>query len=633
MKAHTHCRSGTLLLSLCLFSVLLLLPLSLNGQPFFSEVENVRLSEQQQHYLQTIKDQPASIDYRMIRIHQEALNKDFLNLTIGGKRFSFVERKTTYRDHDDYSWSGDLNGPFGRCNLVVKRDMVTAVFHIEDELFMTYPLGEGLHVLVYYDQGRNPPDCGKEYGEEDFIERIPGEPVDSREDPLQSDPSSGSKGSGMPEVLAGSCKLRLLVAFTDDVDDAYADIQAHIQAAVDDFNDANDNSEVNYDVELARSMEVFYNESADDLGVFLNDFETNGDGKMDDVHDDRSLFDADVCVLMTLNDGNFCGLASGIGSNYSTAFCVSVAGCSVGNHTFAHEIGHLHGCRHDPYVDSNNSPYAYGHGYVYFPSRWRTIMAYNNECDCSDEVTPCPAYDDRATPGSPSCTRLQNWSTPDVTQNGVPMGTAATHKNERVLDETMDDLSHYEAYILNKSVYDSRVITNGEEFDIQGSNSLTTEVTEPFTVNSGAKGSFRAGSEITLKEGFWARSGSEFRAYLDSCTDLLQNEEEEAQDREEEILYGTIYNENAMAVQLRAYPNPFEKVFLVEYRITQKVPVTIQLIDITGKPISTIVDYKTAEADQIYQVSYDGSQLPAGAYQLIIQAGNERHNLHLVKMQ
>lgn len=633
MNAHAHCRSGTLRLFSWLASILILLPaLSIQAQALFSVMENARLSSQQQYYLKTIQDQPATTDYQIIQIDPDALDQNFLNLTIDRKQYGFVERKTTYRDHDDYSWSGDLNGQFGRCNLVVKKDKVTGIFHIEDELFMIYPLGEDLHVLAWYDQGRNPPDCGKDYSEEEYIERIPGNPEDSREDPIEGEPSGDSKGGGNPE-LAGSCKLRILVAFTDDVDDAYADVQAHIQAAVDDFNDANDNSEVNYDVELARSMEVFYNESPDDLGVFLDDFETDGDGKMDDVHDDRALFDADVCVLMTLNDGGYCGLASGIGSNYGTAFCVSVAGCSVGNHTFAHEIGHLHGCRHDPYVDSNNSPYAYGHGYVYFPSRWRTIMAYNDQCDCSDEVTPCPAYDDRATPGSPSCTRLQNWSTPDVTYNGVAMGTASTHKNERVLDETMDDLSYYESYIINKSVYDSRVITAREEFDIQGSNSLTTETTEPFTVNSGAKGSFRAGTEIILKEGFWARSGSEFRAYLDACTNLLQEEEEEEAENREEPLYGTFYNESALAVQIRAYPNPFDEQFVVEYRITQKMPVTIQLVDVVGRPVATLVDYKTAEADQLYQVVYDGSRLPAGSYKLIIQAGSKRHARHLVKMQ
>jgi hypothetical protein len=35
-----------------------------------------------------------------------------------------------------------------------------------------------------------------------------------------------------------------------------------------------------------------------------------------------------------------------------------------------------------------------------------------------------------------SCTRLNNWSNPRVTRNGVPMGTATTNDNARKLSET-----------------------------------------------------------------------------------------------------------------------------------------------------------------------------------------------------
>ena len=86
----------------------------------------------------------------------------------------------------------------------------------------------------------------------------------------------------------------------------------------------------------------------------------------------------------------------------SNAFAVTDFDCLDGpnDHTLTHEFGHLYGCRHDIFVDPSNSPYAFGHGYVNVPNLWRTIMAYNSECE--------PA----------SCFRIPNFSNPAVNWGG-----------------------------------------------------------------------------------------------------------------------------------------------------------------------------------------------------------------------
>jgi hypothetical protein len=92
------------------------------------------------------------------------------------------------------------------------------------------------------------------------------------------------------------------------------------------------------------------------------------------------------------------------------AFSIAARHCAVGNYSFAHELGHNMGARHDWYVDdAQNSPFQYNKGYVNVPGQWRTIMAYNNECQ------------DRGG----SCTRLQYWSNPDVQYGGEAMGVPA----------------------------------------------------------------------------------------------------------------------------------------------------------------------------------------------------------------
>ena len=616
-----------------LFTLLAISALFLSGwlhaQSLFERIDAPRLSAQQQHYLQTLLNQRTTVDYMIVLVHPEVLKGDEIRFEYKGSRYQYIRTRTTFRDHDDFSWTGELNGDFGRCNLVFRRGKLTAILRNQGTFFQIFPLGEGLHVFLESDQSLYPSDCPNDASSEK-IQRIKPEEINRGDGTIENIDSEGIPDeNGVVSTVAGSCSLRLLVAYTDDVDASYADIQGYIQSAIDDHNDANNNSQVNHDVELARSMEVNYDESANDLDVFIDDFMTDGDGKMDAVHDDRDLFDADVCVLLTLNSGGFCGLASGIGSTSNTAFCVTVANCAVGNHSFAHEVGHLHGCRHDTYVDATNTPYAYGHGYVYLMANWRTIMAYNNECDCSDEVTPCPAFASRNTPGTPSCTRLQNWSTPDVLRDGVQMGTASTEKNERVLDETAATLAAYQGYVVTKQVFADRVITSGEEFDIQGVTSLTTVTTEPFTINSGAKGTFRAGTEITLREGFHAKNGSDFRAYLDNCTSLSFTEENPVTQREKP--QRRVEESNLQVVQISAFPNPFSNEFQILFKVTQDAVVSVRLFDMQGRQLEELLSQYDAPAHRAQMIEFEGSQLSNGTYNLIIQVDDQFFTKKVVK--
>jgi len=124
-------------------------------------------------------------------------------------------------------------------------------------------------------------------------------------------------------------------------------------------------------------------------------------------------------------------------------------------------------------VDDAVTPYTYAHGYVNATDLWRTIMAYYDHCDCTDEVSPCPDYASRATPGSPYCPRLQYWSNPDVTYGGDPMGvpdgtsTACTEgdiynpdcdaDNSLTLDDTCGTVANFRVPrfgVINEILYD-----------------------------------------------------------------------------------------------------------------------------------------------------------------------------------
>jgi len=120
-------------------------------------------------------------------------------------------------------------------------------------------------------------------------------------------------------------------------------------------------------------------------------------------------------MILLLGNGYVgCGLAQKIGANESQAFAIVKSSCGIGYYTFGHEIGHLFGARHIVYRDPSDVPFSFGHGYCSPDVNWRTVMAYG----CQNHAYP----------------RIQQWSNPNVSINGIPTGTQNLEYNAKVLN-------------------------------------------------------------------------------------------------------------------------------------------------------------------------------------------------------
>lgn len=207
-----------------------------------------------------------------------------------------------------------------------------------------------------------------------------------------------------------------------------AQSNSFVATAITNFNTALINSGVtNTSINLVYSGEIIYTESGD-IYTDLPRFRNNSDGFMDDVHSLRTTYGADLCALVTATPTNICGLGylNSNPTNYTanSAFTVTLFNCVVSNYSLAHEMGHNMGLNHDWYVSSSTTPCENHHGYINqtsislgtssLPSqRWRTIMAYNNECADSGF----------------SCTRINRWANPNVNFNSEPTGIATGNIN------------------------------------------------------------------------------------------------------------------------------------------------------------------------------------------------------------
>lgn len=200
-----------------------------------------------------------------------------------------------------------------------------------------------------------------------------------------------------------------------------AQSNSFIATAITNFNTALVNSGVsNVAINLVYAGEVAYTESGD-INTDLTRFRTTNDSFMDDIHTLRATYGADLCGLITSTPTSTCGLGylNTNPGNYSanSAFTVSIYSCVVSNYTLSHEMGHNMGLNHDWYVSSSALPCEHHHGYSNQiavaagasstnSQRWRTIMAYNDECADSGI----------------NCTRINRWANPSINYNGAPTG-------------------------------------------------------------------------------------------------------------------------------------------------------------------------------------------------------------------
>ena len=209
-----------------------------------------------------------------------------------------------------------------------------------------------------------------------------------------------------------------------------AAINSLIELAIAESNVAYQNSSVVHRLRLLKTLEVDYVEtgaSSTDLGRLRG----KTDKFADEVHAYRAAYGADIVSLFVERMDDACGIGY-LMTNVSAAFAVSAFNvvarrCVSGTFTFAHEVGHNMGLRHDTFEDSGTTPFPDAHGYVELTARYRTVMAYNDACVAQGF----------------SCRRTANFSNPDILVDGVPSGVLGTANAARVLNATRTTAANF----------------------------------------------------------------------------------------------------------------------------------------------------------------------------------------------
>ena len=433
-----------------------------------------------------------SVDFVDINLDKILEYEDF-SLQLGERKIPIRKERIDARGVNSYVFVGS-NSEGCRVLISVLGNDIQGVIETEGEVFTIKTVGEQQYALMTLDYSQLKEACDVLHEE---IDRSSFDDANRLNHDSDIEIGDGLTSSLILRAAAAyDCKIRVLVLYTQNAMSSVSNIKNTILTAVAFANQSFVNSQINYQIELVYAGQTNYTESGN-IDTDLSGFQTAGDGYMDEVHTLRNRYSADVCVLLNYIYNEDCGVAADINATEDSAFCVVNTDCDVSYYSFSHEIGHLIGCRHDPSHDSHTTPFAYGHGYVNSSRTWRTIMAYKPK-----NIDHCP--------------RLLFWSNPNVTHDGEPMGTTATHNNARVWNERSNTVMTFRQPDNNVTFIGSDM-PNTQYADVIAKQNITTSGI--VNVSNGNTLSMRAGNSINLQPGFSVQTGAEFSAEIEEIDD------------------------------------------------------------------------------------------------------------------
>ena len=323
---------------------------------------------------------PGQADRRMLREPAVSLQL-FPDVTV----FGVFDRYDP--NPDGVTWVGHVDGvPASFITLAYSGGFMAGSIVMPDALYQIRPApGSALHIVSEIDQSAFLPEAT---------------PIEVR---ISDADRAAAANAPMADTADVIDVLVLYTALAAANAGGQAGIANLINLGISETNTSYVNSGVAQRIRLARAVQVPYTEVSS-FSANLNNLR-NGAGALSGVAALRDTYRADlVAMLVHPAAPDACGIAflmTAVTSAFATsAFSVTDTSCVSPNYSFAHELGHNMGARHDWFVDTGTTPFTFAHGHVNATAsqRWRTIMAYPDMCTALGF----------------SCSRLLYWANPQT---------------------------------------------------------------------------------------------------------------------------------------------------------------------------------------------------------------------------
>lgn len=288
------------------------------------------------------------------------------------------------------------------------------------------------HILKEIDASKLPPD------------HLPGEHTEeSRANDFLDDHHATSVKTAPTLRIDDGSIIDVLVMYTKAAREELGgvnDMEALIDLAIIDTNEGYANSDIKHRLRLIHRAEIDYTVVDRTLSKPIKELILTNDGIMDNVHKLRDKYRADLVTLLVqvpptpTSQQAACGRGRlTVEAEYGFSVTDYLCATGPGKYTFAHELGHNFGAKHDraQIIKGGGNPGAgYNFGYINTIEGWRTMMAYNDKTNCPSKL----------------CTRLNYWSNPNILHNDQPMGVADLNNgadNHRQLNATAQRIANY----------------------------------------------------------------------------------------------------------------------------------------------------------------------------------------------
>src|SRR5262245_43721386 len=343
-----------------------------------------------------------------------------VQLPVHGKNITIVRKDSNLQKDGSVIWHGEVQETGERALLMLwSNALLTGYFAYNGTIFTVESLGGGVNAFSEMDRRALPPDHPDPSARPDSV--VTPTPTPLPKSPPQEPAVAPFADAERAALEAKNITIDVMLLYSRNVTERYVRDPADLLTlAIEETNATFKNSGLgNINLRLVHAQVVDYDGSEDDQFTHLYTM-VDGLGPFKDVKSLRDEKRADIVGLI-IDNPTGCGLSTRIGPTSDEAFFVVHHACATITMSIAHEIGHILGVRHDRFVDQNDQPFTYGHGYVN-DTKWRDIMSYKAGCG--------------------GCPRIPYWSNPRVLYKGQPTGTPATD-SARVILELAERVSKF----------------------------------------------------------------------------------------------------------------------------------------------------------------------------------------------
>ena len=592
------------------------------------------------------KKRYADVEYVQMRSVADAQQNGTLSFKVPGKKRKLRARAVDIRaeSKQDYAWNGEFDDYYGTMNVVSVKGQVSAHVSYDGEEYDIYPLEDGIHAVVKV----IPPDstfqggCG--------MDAFLASPADSNEYHYEHEYEHDEQGrdgaESSREIGCVERTVRVLVLHTANARRTNIDPQAEAQLAVNEFNQAEINSQVSGNLgRLELAGVAPYNLPGGNERPGLIDDDINdliGDPTAQAL---RRQFNADLVVLFT--DGNYqdgVNLFFGWAGNYrivngrpqiglidERSYAIVEIDRARETFTFAHEVGHLFGmlhqtCAENPAGCDDDGTFQHARNFTRPGSIFRRVRRYMTMMHVNRF----------------GYTKVLHFSNPDVTYDTRSTGIVNVADNARQLEVADFTVANYErGGNLTASIDGPTSVnvfsTNTWEAVYSCGNNYTFRwetSDDGFIFNFAGSGetltyaSYNNTSRFYIRLTITSNNGQVVRSFRTVNVNNFRTQDALAS-KDTSVWQQVIERSEGEGVRLEeAYPNPLVSQTQLSFTLTRPETVSLDIMTLNGQWVKQVTE-GSLEAGY-HELTLKREGLAAGVYFYRLLVGNEQYARRLV---